>query len=104
VTATLASILFSIGSRAKGRSDFARQVYSACQRLWLITHFSGQLRVGRSIKARRDLNLAGCIELVLPISFKSLLKDLRRCSLVNFGKLLEGKRVDHTHNIGINGL
>ena len=43
-------------------------------------------------------------DLMLPISFKPLLKYLRRCSLVNFGKLLERKRGGYTHNIGINGL
>jgi hypothetical protein len=42
-------------------------------------------------EARRDLNVACFIDLVLPIPFESLLKYLRRCSLVNFGKLLEGK-------------
>jgi hypothetical protein len=31
------------------------------------------------------------IDLMLPIPLKSLLKYLRRCSLVNFGKLLERK-------------
>src|ERR1039458_1037798 len=41
---------------------------------------------------------------LLPISFKPLLKHLRRCPLANFGKILEGNRVDHTQNIGINGL
>jgi hypothetical protein len=55
-------------------------------------------------KPGRDLNVACFIDLMLPISFKPLLKYLRRCSLVNFGKLLEGKRVGHTQNIEINGL
>jgi hypothetical protein len=55
-------------------------------------------------EVRRDLNVARFIDLMLPISFKPLLKYLRRCSLVNFGKLLEGKRVGHTYNVGINGL
>ena len=41
---------------------------------------------------------------MLPIPFKSLFKYLRRGSLVNFGKLVEGKRGGYTHNIGINGL
>ena len=53
---------------------------------------------------RRDLNAARFINLMLPISFKPLLKYLRRWSLVSFGKLLERKRVGHTHNIGIDGL
>jgi hypothetical protein len=44
------------------------------------------------------------IDLMFPIPFKSLLKYLRRWSLVNFGKLLERKRGGYTHNIGINGL
>jgi Reverse transcriptase (RNA-dependent DNA polymerase) len=48
--------------------------------------------------------VASFIDLMLPISFKPLLKYLRRCSLVNFGKLLERKRGDYTHNIGIDGL
>jgi hypothetical protein len=55
-------------------------------------------------EARRDLNLARFNDLMLPISFKPLLKYLRRCSPVNFGKLLERKRGGYTHNIGINGL
>jgi hypothetical protein len=54
-------------------------------------------------EARRDLN-GRFIDLMLPISFKPLLKYLRRCSLVNFGKLLERKRGGYTHNIGINSL
>src|SRR6201988_1755779 len=41
---------------------------------------------------------------LLPISFKPLLKYLRRCALVNLGKILKGKRVGHAQNIGINGL
>ena len=53
---------------------------------------------------RRDLDVARFIDLMLPISFKPLLKYLRRCSLVNFGKLLERKRGGYTHNIGIHGL
>ena len=40
----------------------------------------------------------------LPISFKPLLKHLRRGPLVNFGEILQRKRVGHTQNIGINGL
>jgi hypothetical protein len=55
-------------------------------------------------EARRDLNVARFFVLMLPIPFKPLLKYLRRSSLVNFGKLLEGKRISHTHNIRINGL
>jgi len=51
-----------------------------------------------------NLNAARFIDLVLPIPFEPLLKYLRRCSLVNFGKILEGKRTGHTQNIGINGL
>ena len=47
--------------------------------------------------------VASFIDLMFPISFKPLLKYLRRCSLVNFGKLLERKRGGYTHNIGING-
>jgi hypothetical protein len=39
-----------------------------------------------------------------PIPFKSLLKYLHRCSLADSGKILEGNRVGHTQNIGINGL
>ena len=31
------------------------------------------------------------IDLMLPIPFELLLEYLRRCSLVNFGKLIEGK-------------
>jgi hypothetical protein len=55
-------------------------------------------------EARCDLNVARLIDLMLPISFKPLLKYLRRCSLVNFGKFLERKRDGYAHNIGINGL
>jgi hypothetical protein len=55
-------------------------------------------------EVRRDLDVARFIDLMLPISFKSLLKYLRRYSLVNYGKLLERKRGGYTHNIGINGL
>jgi hypothetical protein len=55
-------------------------------------------------EARRDLNVARFFDLMLPIPFEPLLKYLRRGSLVNFGKLLEGKRVGHPHNIRINGL
>jgi hypothetical protein len=52
----------------------------------------------------RDLNMARFIDLMLPISFKPLLKYLRRYCLVNYGKPLERKRGGYTHNIGINGL
>jgi hypothetical protein len=55
-------------------------------------------------EARRDLNVARFFDLMLPTPFKPLLKYLRRGSLVNFGKLLEGKRVSHTNDIRINGL
>jgi hypothetical protein len=55
-------------------------------------------------EVRRDLDVARFIDLMLPISFKPLLKYLRRYSLVNCGKLLERKRGGYTHNIGINGL
>jgi hypothetical protein len=68
----------------------------------------GYSLVGRSIKPAKPKparpNVARLIDLMFPISFKSLLKYLRRCSLVNFSKLLERKRVGHTQNIGINGL
>ena len=55
-------------------------------------------------EVRRDLDVARFIDLMLPISFKPLLKYLRQYSLVNYGKLLERKRGGYTHNIGINGL
>jgi hypothetical protein len=42
-------------------------------------------------EARRDLNVAHFFDLMLPIPFEPLLKYLRRGSLVNFGKLLEGE-------------
>src|SRR5229473_8337028 len=68
----------------------------------------GYSLVGRSIKPAKPKparpNVARFIDLMFPIPFKSLLKYLRRCSLVNFSKLLERKRVGHTQNIGINGL
>ena len=68
----------------------------------------GYSLVGRSIKPAKPKparpNVARFIDLMFPIPFKSLLKYLRRCSLVNFSKLLERKRVGHTQDIGINGL
>ena len=65
---------------------------------------SGIRLVAGQAEARRDLNVARSFDLMLPIPFKPLLKYLRRGSLVNFGKLLEGKRGGHTHDIRINGL
>ena len=55
-------------------------------------------------EVRRGLDVARFIDLMLPISFKPLLKYLRRYSLANYGKLLERKRGGYTHNIGINVL
>ncbi len=72
-------------------------------RTWRIFGWFGRSS-RRQAEVRRDLDVARFIDLMLPISFKPLLKYLRRYSLVNYGKLLERKRGGYTHNIGINGL
>ena len=76
--------------------------FPASRTWWIFGWFGRSSR--RQAEVRRDLDVARFIDLMLPISFKPLLKYLRRCSLVNFGKLLERKRGGYTHNIGINGL
>src|SRR5712691_11495409 len=76
--------------------------FPASRTWWIFGWFGRSSR--RQAEVRRDLGVARFIDLMLPISFKPLLKYLSRYSLVNDGKLLERKRGGYTHKIGINGL
>ena len=79
-----------------------------CQGVTIIGIARQRLHMGDELPAKPKLGgtrtWQGFIDLMLPISFKPLLKYLCRYSLVNYGKLLERKRGGYTHNIGINGL
>ena len=77
-----------------------------CFRQWLckehIHSNCSETEGGLKLNDRLLANMAGLprdvlahfaciIDLMLPIPFELLLEYLRRCSLVNFGKLIEGK-------------